>query len=145
MSARVETAQVVYTPRAFREDAEDAMGANIVRGLIELITNADDAYSRTAPTSGRIRVEVEHRRGRPWRVVVRDRACGMSLQELKDRIMSLGTRTSGFEKGANVRGNRGRGAKDLVAFGEVQFESIKGNRLLVDDTDGAGGQVPESG
>ena len=39
-------------------------------------------------------------------------------------IGDIGLRTSGFESGQPVRGNLGRGAKDLAAFGPVQFESI---------------------
>lgn len=122
----VETGPIEYTGRAFLQDAQDAMGGDIVRGLVELITNADDAYSRMTKGAvrGRITVEVEHRRGKPWKAVVRDRATGMSREELRDRIPRLGGRSSGFERGLNVRGNRGRGAKDLVAFGEVKFESV---------------------
>jgi len=41
---------LVYTERAFEQDADQAMGADIVRALVELITNADDAYgSQSGP------------------------------------------------------------------------------------------------
>ena len=33
-----------YTARAFKQDSEDAMKGDVIRALIELITNADDAY-----------------------------------------------------------------------------------------------------
>ncbi len=128
MTDDIEQINWVYTPRAFRQDAEEAMRGNIVRGLIELITNADDAYTKMEAQHGRIRVGVEHRRGREWRVIARDRATGMSLQELRERIVHLGKRSSGFESGRHVRGNRGRGAKDLAAFGRVRFESINDGR-----------------
>ena len=124
----VETGKIKYTGRAFLQDAQEAMGGDIVRGLVELITNSDDAYARKENGRGRVVVEVEHRRGNPWKVVVRDRATGMSRLELRDRIRRLGARSSGFERGLSVRGNRGRGAKDLVAFGQVAFESIRDNR-----------------
>ena len=114
--------QVTYAARAFRQDASSAMKGDIVRGLVELITNCDDAYDDS--TTGKIRIEVEHRRSKPWRVVVRDRASGMRREKLVTAIGGLGGRTSGFEIGANVRGNLGRGAKDLTAFGPVTFESI---------------------
>lgn len=129
-----KTGRIEYTGRALLQDAQEAMGGDIVRGLVELITNADDAYERKEAERGKkikqakILVEVEHRRGNPWRVVVRDRAAGMSHDELDERICKIGTRTSGFEAGLNVRGNRGRGAKDLVAFGEVTFKTIKANQ-----------------
>jgi hypothetical protein len=97
------------------------MKGDIVRALIETITNSDDAYG---PNRGKIRIEVEHRRGRPSRVMTRDRATGMTLDRMREAIEGLGGRTSGFEEGHDVRGNLGRGAKDLAAFGPVDFESI---------------------
>jgi Histidine kinase-, DNA gyrase B-, and HSP90-like ATPase len=102
------------------------MKGDIVRALVELITNADDAYGEN--NSGKIRIEVEHRRGKPWRVIVRDRARGMRKQRMIDAIGGLAGRTSGFESGERVRGNLGRGAKDVAAFGPVTFESICDNR-----------------
>lgn len=116
---------ISYTERAFEQDAQEAMRGDIVRGLIELITNADDAYAKQSARSGKIIVEVEHRRGTQWQVIVRDRASGMTLQEMKEKLPPLGARTSGFELGAQVRGNLGRGAKDLTAFGPTTWESIK--------------------
>jgi hypothetical protein len=112
--------RVTYGTRAFHQDATEAMGGDIVRALIETITNSDDAYGNKY---GRIRVEIEHRRG-PWKVVTKDRATGMSAARMEMAIASLGERTSGFEAGADVRGNLGRGAKDIAAFGNVEFESI---------------------
>jgi hypothetical protein len=100
------------------------MRSDIVRALIETITNSDDAYGEN---TGKIRVEVEHCRG-PWRVITRDRAKGMRAGDLENKIVRIGERTSGFESGASVRGNLGRGAKDLAAFGRVVFESICDNR-----------------
>jgi len=125
----LDRGRIEYTGRALLQDAQEAMVGNIVRGLVELITNSDDAYARLGDNKkGRIIVEVEHRRkGKTWKVVVRDRASGMSQEELKTRITRLGERSSGFERGLDVRGNRGRGAKDLVAFGPVEFETIKDN------------------
>ncbi|MGA2876295.1 MAG: hypothetical protein ABSE82_12245, partial [Nitrososphaerales archaeon] len=98
------------------------MKGEIIRGLIEAITNCDDSYGDEK--NGKIRIEVEHRRGRPWRVIVRDRAKGMRKERMTHAIGDIGMRTSGFESGQSVRGNLGRGAKDLAAFGPVTFESI---------------------
>jgi hypothetical protein len=97
------------------------MRGDIVRGIIELITNSDDAYG---DGDGKIRIEIDRHRGRPSLLVVKDRAGGMRASEMKEKIGGLGGRTSGFESGQDVRGNLGRGAKDLAAFGPVQFESI---------------------
>ena len=113
--------QVEYGGRAFAQDASNAMKGDIVRGLVELITNCDDAYG---DVDGKIRIEVEHRKNKPWKVIVRDRAAGMRKEKMVKAIGGLGGRTSGFEHGKDVRGNLGRGAKDLAAFGPVTFESI---------------------
>lgn len=116
---------VQYSGRAFHQDATGAMRGDIVRGLIELITNSDDAYAALDDgRGGKIVVEVEHRRNQSWKVVVRDRASGMSAETMEQRLTQLGGRTSGFESGQDRRGNLGRGAKDLAAFGDVTFFSI---------------------
>ena len=114
--------QVEYGGRAFAQDASNAMKGDIVRGLVELITNCDDAYG---DVDGKIRIEVEHRKNKPWKVIVRDRAAGMRKEKMVKAIGGLGGRTSGFEHGKDVRGNLGRGAKDLAAFGPVTFENLR--------------------
>jgi hypothetical protein len=110
------------------------MRGDIVRGIIELVTNSDDAYGET---DGKIRIEIDRHRGTPSLLVVKDRARGMRASEMKEKIGGLGGRTSGFERGRDVRGNLGRGAKDLAAFGPVLFESVSdgycGKLLLEED------------
>jgi hypothetical protein len=126
-----EKGRVSYGGRAFHQDAMEAMRGDIVRALIETITNSDDAYG---DKSGKIRIEIEHHHG-PFKVVTRDRAKGMTAARMREAFASLGARTSGFESGEKVRGNLGRGAKDLAAFGTVTFESIsddKYSRLILD-------------
>ncbi len=115
-----EQGRVRLGGRAFHQDATEAMRGDVVRALIETITNSDDAYG---DKDGKIRIEIEHRRG-PWGVITRDRAKGMSSSRIREAFFELGGRTSGFESGQSVRGNLGRGAKDLAAFGTVYFESI---------------------
>lgn len=117
--------RVEYSERAFQQDANEAMRGDIVRGLIEAITNCDDAYGSQA---GPIQIEMK-RRHNNWQLSVRDNACGMRSDDLIDKIARLGARTSGFESGEAKRGNLGRGAKDLAAFGEVVFESIRDGYL----------------
>jgi hypothetical protein len=137
--ASAETGTIIYTGRAFHQDASEAMRGDIVRGLIELITNSDDAYVSNGPAAaGKIAIEIEHHRGQPWKVVVRDRARGMRASEMREKFVSLGGRTSGFEVGLERRGNLGRGAKDLAAFGNVTFESVCEERFsrFVLQTDG---------
>jgi hypothetical protein len=118
---------LVYTPRAFRQDAHEAMNGDILKALVEFITNADDAYDRIAPDClGRIEIHLgPSREDVGYDLTVRDFATGMSEQEMRSRILEIGRRTSGFESGKLVRGALGRGLKDPAAFGNVIVESIK--------------------
>lgn len=118
------TGQLKYTERAFAQDADLAMGSDIVRALIELITNADDAYGAS---TGEIIVTVDTRGDHPL-VRVADTARGLSPQQLAEAFGELGGRVSGFHEGAEVRGLFGRGAKDTAAFGRTVFESIRDDR-----------------
>ena len=121
----VPLGQIERTARAFHQDAWAAMRGDIVRALVEYITNSDDAYA-LKKSKGKILIEVEHKRGgEPWEARVRDRASGMTLAEMTERIGKQGGRTSGFAQGERVRGNLGLGSKDPACFGEVRFESIK--------------------
>lgn len=114
---------LIATLRYKRENMERAMRGEIERGLVELITNSDDKYleleEQGAQPSGKILIEIERRRTQPTIVIVRDRAVGMSRQELHEKMGGLGGRTSGSELGKKRRGLHGRGAKILPPL--VQF------------------------
>lgn len=126
MNGNSRSGTIEYTGRAFHQDASLAMRGDIARGIIELITNSDDSYASLDDSSKhKIVVEVEHRRSQSWQVAVKDRAAGMSAETMIERLTTLGGRTSGFESGERRRGNLGRGAKDVAAFGDVSFRSIK--------------------
>lgn len=124
-SGGVRSGRITYTGRAFRMDAQEAMGTDLVRGIIELVTNSDDAYERAGGGAGKIWIGVDHSYKADTRtLVVRDRAGGLPRDHAIERLTHIATRSSGFEAGQAVRGNRGRGAKDLIAFGDVEFETI---------------------
>ena len=122
--ATVDRRRLEVTDRAMRQDAENAMGNDPLRALVELITNCDDAY-RTK--TGRVAIELD-RGATEWSFKVRDRACGMNRADMESKLLRQGGRTSGFEEGEIVRGNLGRGAKDVSSFGCATFESIKAGR-----------------
>ncbi len=123
------TGTLEYTERAYSQDSSDALRGDIVRGLVELITNADDAYVRAGST-GPIRVSVEHLDDAVYsaRISVSDAATGMSATEMLRNLTRLGTRSSAFGSGQSVRGLHGRGARDLAVFGSVDFEAIRDNK-----------------
>jgi len=110
-------------PRYKRQNMERAMRGKIERGLVELITNSDDSYRDLEDeggklASGKIRIEIERRKkGQSSIVIVRDRAGGMSREEMFRKLGTLGRRTSGFEKGKARRGLHGRGARGVYERG----------------------------
>lgn len=115
------TGRLQYTDRAFAQDIDLAMGSDIVLALIELVTNADDAYGTA---TGEIHVTVDMSQDYPL-VRVADTARGLTPEELLSSFGELGGKVSGFHAGAEVRGLFGRGAKDTAAFGRTVFESIR--------------------
>lgn len=122
-----------FEPRYFLETAERAMKGDIVRGLVELITNADDSYGEIElnhlKTSGEIIISVERKRKNSTIITITDKAEGMELEEMVSKLSRVGGITSKFleAKGSKTRGLMGRGSKECVVFGNLTFKSIKNN------------------
>jgi hypothetical protein len=115
---------VQYGGRAFDQDAQLAIKGDVVRALIELVTNADDAYDGG---TGEVVVVVERSdiASFPVRVAVHDQARGLTADGLIECFTVLGAEKSGFAEGKAVRGLLGRGAKDVASLGRVTFEAIR--------------------
>jgi len=114
--------KLVYTTRGFLQDAQDAMRGDILRALIELITNADDAYNGKG---GEIFIQVAQADGPfEWKISVHDRAGGLSAEGLKKAFSNLGDENLKFAADQGTRGLFGRGAKDVAVFGKARFHSI---------------------
>jgi len=116
--------------RALKFLADQAIGHDLLKGLIELITNSDESYARLeskgVKANGRIELEVD-RRPRKKQTVIRiiDWAEGMSDIELERCVGGYGEDTSG----QIGRGVFGMGLKDTVnAFGEGSITSFKGGK-----------------
>ncbi len=114
--------RIKYEERAFKQDAGLAMGGDIMRALIELITNADDAYGER---EGEIVIRVHKSEDGESYVSVADNAIGLDADGLEKCFSVLGGKVSGFAEGKNVRGLLGRGAKDTAVFGRTTFDAIK--------------------
>ena len=103
---------------------------DVFDALVELITNADDSYHRLyekrlrAEDGGPILIEYVASRDRPL-IIVHDKAEGMTLAEMHERLADVGTRRSAV----GDRGFMARGAKDCTELGEMMFESIKDDRF----------------
>jgi len=118
--------------RYFLQTAQRAMKEDIVRGLVELITNSDDSYGELelnrVTVGGEVSISVERRRkGKSTTIKVSDRAEGMRLEEMVNKLRRVGGITSQFleTKGVKTRGLMGRGSKECVVFGSLIFKSIK--------------------
>jgi len=117
---------ISYGARAAMQDSSLAMGRDVVRALIEMVTNASDSYGRLerrgVTVDGVIEIVADRmRRDEFYRIVVFDHAEGMRVTDLYERILRAGGRTSE----AGDRGLMGRGAKDIAAFGGAWYESIR--------------------
>lgn len=110
------------------------MGGDIRNALIELITNADDAYVRNG-TTGPIRIEISEFRKGDYNVEIAnevvavysvfDKAGGIPPSEVYEKMFKYGAGTSGLAAGDAVgRGIHGQGAKDTNAFGYFSLQSV---------------------
>jgi hypothetical protein len=136
--------QVKLTTRGFATEAMSAIGGDVVRGLIELITNADDAYQRHSGAIVIAKDGTSVHTDYAESISVFDTARGMSATELNEKMTNLGGENLEFLEGHDVRGNLGRGAKDCSAFGAVLFRTIQNgeySELIIRST----GKGSESG
>jgi len=120
----VRHGRVEYGARAFEQDASQAIKGDVVRALIELITNADDAY---AGREGQILVRVlkSDEVDMPTRIQVQDAAVGLSAKGLERNFAILGGAKAADEANEHARGLLGRGAKDVASLGKVCFEAVR--------------------
>lgn len=127
----------IFGDRYFLQTAERAMGGDVMRGIVELITNADDSYADIEETSkaekinGEILVSVERRRKTHNSIVkILDFAEGMNLEEMVGKLRRVGSITSRYmeTRGRRARGLMGRGSKECVVFGPLRYQSIKNGK-----------------
>ena len=117
------------------------MGAvkNVYDGLIELITNAHDAYGKDsslqAPYEICIGALFENKKALK-QISVTDRAIGLTSEDAKKCFLTVGNYTSH----ETSRGFFSRGAKDVSNIGHVTFETIKNDiySKVEINTDGMG-------
>lgn len=118
---------LTYGQRAFMQDAGQAMLGHIDRALIELITNADDAYGNDA---GPIYVEVDKDKSDgSFLVSVMDQAKGLTSAEMLAAFTEIGGQQAKLTQGGMSRGLLGRGAKDVAIFGQVTFVGYKNGAI----------------
>jgi hypothetical protein len=90
----------------------------LMDAIIELVTNANDAYVRSDKKSGPIWIVVDYQ---AHTLTVTDNAGGMTRQELVNKIATVGK----FSSEVGTRGFFSRGSKDIASIGNVFYKSIK--------------------
>lgn len=90
--------------------------------LIELITNANDAYRKDATlTNKQINIQITN----PDTITVVDNAIGLTGEEMEKCFLQVGTYTADEN---TSRGFFSRGAKDISAIGNITFSAIKNGK-----------------
>lgn len=121
--------KINVTSRGLRTEFEQSINGDIVRALVEIVTNADDSYTR-AGKDGPIYIEFSKLRKNIYPVSVTDNAEGMNENDMSLGA-DVGGETSGFASKKTIRGLLGRGLKQ-AAFGigvGVDMEAIKSGVL----------------
>lgn len=113
--AKKPARKLEYHDRFALQQADQAIRKDIIRALVEIVTNSDDSYQRLEnaglPVQGEIIIDVQRKRKNSL-FRVRDRAEGMSGEKMDEMVGTYGAPTSGFIEGRSVRGLWGRGLKD---------------------------------
>ena len=122
-----------YAGRFGLQQADQAIKKDVIRALVELITNSDDSYNRLeaqgSEVDGRIIVDVQRRRQSESVFTVTDYGEGMTGLLLDKALGVYADETSGYETGQPVRGLFGRGVKDaILGLGEGVVTGIVDNQ-----------------
>lgn len=120
--------QVKYTQRAFQQDASEAMKGDVLRALVELVTNADDAYDG----KGKGYIEIAFYKATDefkGILCVRDKAGGLDGARMEKAFTMLGDQNKKAMADMGTRGLFGRGAKDIASLGRARFVSISRDKF----------------
>jgi hypothetical protein len=115
---RIETGIIQSDDRHTSRRMRSAIQGNVIRALVELVTNSDDSYTRLESEGKTInkKIEIEYQKtSYNCEFTVRDYAEGMSIDDVKNGFTKYGAATSGLKEGKRVRGFFGQGAKDALA------------------------------
>jgi histidine kinase/DNA gyrase B/HSP90-like ATPase len=104
--------------RGIANSINEMIQGDVVKALVEFITNADDSYARLEAAgqsvSGRIEITVDHKPGGRSTITVHDDAEGFTPEGLDLKLARMGEDTSGLQEGLSVRGFFGNGLKEGI-------------------------------
>ncbi len=119
-----------YADRVAMQQADQAIRKDVLRALVEVITNSNDSYSRLedAGQKGRGEIIIDVLRRHKNSVIrVRDHAEGMNDGRMDKVVGTYGEATSGIKEDKHVRGMWGRGMKDSIfGLGHGYVRSFRG-------------------
>jgi hypothetical protein len=118
-----------YADRVALQQADQAIRKDVLRALVEVITNSNDSYSRLedrgVQVGGEIIIDVL-RKHKNSVIRVRDFAEGMDDIRMDVVVGTYGEATSGLKEDLHVRGMWGRGLKDAIfGLGYGYVNSLK--------------------
>ena len=128
----IRSGSMEYTQRANLQDVQQAMKGDIVRALLELLTNADDAYDAKG---GDIFIRIE-KENNFFHLSVQDSAIGLGAEQMVNHFTKIGGQNEKFNSNKGTRGLFGRGAKDVTAFGTTVFSAVKDGKFSLLELDG---------
>lgn len=133
MTTRISR-KLEYDDRFALQQADQAIRKDVIRALVELVTNCNDSYYRLGDgkqkCDGLIVIEVQRKHVNSV-LRIRDYAEGMSGEQMEKTVGVYGAATSGFKDGRSVRGMWGRGLKDAIyGLGYGYVRSIKDDQFF---------------
>ena len=122
-----------YADRVALQQADQAIRKDVLRALVEIITNSNDSYSRLEDAgkqaSGEIIIDIL-RKHKNSVIRVRDFAEGLDDVRMDKVVGTYGEATSGMKEDMHVRGMWGRGLKDAIfGLGYGYVNSIREDML----------------
>ncbi|NJC95683.1 MAG: hypothetical protein C3F07_10740 [Anaerolineales bacterium] len=129
----IRSRKLQYADRVALQQADQAIRKDVLRALVEIITNSNDSYSRLEDAgvgvSGEIIIDVWRKRKNSV-IRVRDFAEGMDDVHMDRVVGTYGEATSGLKEDKHVRGMWGRGLKDAIfGLGYGYVNSIRDGML----------------
>lgn len=129
----ISSRKLQYADRVALQQADQAIRKDVLRALVEIITNSNDSYSRLEdagnPVSGEIIIDVKRKHDNSL-IRVRDYAEGMNDVRMDKVVGTYGEATSGLKEDKPVRGMWGRGLKDAIfGLGYGYVRSFQGDRF----------------
>ena len=120
-------------PRHTIRRMKTGMQGDVIRALVELMTNSDDSYIRMEENreieEGKIEIEYVKYANLGY-FAVRDHAEGMTTEDVCNNFKRYGASTSGLKVGKKVRGYFGQGAKDaLVSMSNGTLFTFKDDKF----------------